>query len=100
LLRISTEQEKNQIILRIEGKLINPWTKELERAWQVLADTLGTKKLFLDIRGTTFVDQSGRELLGRIVRMANANMLADSPLTRQFVDEVRQVGINDERKQQ
>ena len=100
MLRISTEQEKNQIILRIEGKLINPWTKELERAWQVLADTLGTKKLFLDIRDTTFVDQSGLELLGRIVRMANAQMLADSPLTRQFADEVQQFRIIDERKQQ
>lgn len=96
LLKISTEHEKNQTVLRIEGKLIHPWTKELEKAWQSFADTLGAKKLLLDIRGTTFADQNGIALLGKIVRTANAVLVADSPLTRHFAEKVRQFEIDDE----
>jgi hypothetical protein len=102
LLKISTEHEKNQVLMRVEGKLIAPWTKELEKAWQELAKILGAKALLLDIRGATFVDQSGIKLLGRIARESNAKILADSPLTRQFADKVRQAdeimkGKNNER---
>lgn len=86
--------EKNQMVLRIEGKLIHPWTKELEKAWQGFADTLGGKKLLLDIRGTTFADQNGLALLGKIVRAAHAVVLADSPLTRHFAERVRQFEID------
>ncbi len=100
MLKISTELDKHQIVLRIEGKLIPPWTKELEKAWQVCVDTLGAKELLVDIRGTTFADQSGIALLGKIVREANAVLLADSPLTRHFAEKVRQFEIDREGEKQ
>lgn len=100
MLKISMEQEKDQAVLRIEGKLIEPWTKELEAAWQDVATKMAGKKLFLDIRAATFIDQSGVELLQKIVRASNAMMLADSPLTRQFARKVRQLGTNREGKEQ
>lgn len=100
MLKISTEQVKNQIVLRIEGKLIDPWTKELEKTWQGFADTPGAKKLVVDIRGTTFADRSGIALLGKIVRAANAVVLADSPLTQHFAEKVRQFEIDYEGEEQ
>lgn len=90
LLKISTEQKKDQAIVRIEGKLIDPWTKELELAWQDLATKVAGKKVFLDIRATTFIDSRGIELLHSIVRLSNAVLLADSPLTRQFARSIYQ----------
>jgi anti-anti-sigma regulatory factor len=98
VLRISAQPEKDQILLRIEGKLIDPWTKELEAMWQDLAKTLAGRKLFLDIRAATFIDQGGVEVLRKIVRLSNAILLADSPLTRQFARNIRQSGTDHERK--
>jgi len=100
LLKISINETKDQTVLRVEGKLIAPWTEELENAWQHLAKTLGDQALCLDIRSTTFVDQNGLRILGKIIRVANADVLADSPLTRQFAEQARQIEQNhDERKQ-
>lgn len=99
MLKISIDEEKNQIILRVEGKLIAPWTEELENAWQLLAKKLGDRTLCLDIRSTTFVDQNGLRILGKIIKTANTDVLADSPLTRQFAEQARQMEQNhDERK--
>ena len=99
MLKVSTEQEKDQAVLRIEGKLIDPWTKELEAAWRDIATKLAGKKLLLDIRATTFIDQRGVELLQKIVRVSNTMILADSPLTRQFARKVRQFETNREGKE-
>ena len=99
MLKVSTEQEKDQAVLRIEGKLIDPWTKELEAAWRDIATKLAGKKLLLDIRATTFIDQRGVELLQKIVRVSNTMILADSPLTRQFARKVRQFETDREGKE-
>jgi ABC-type transporter Mla MlaB component len=98
LLKISTHEEPDQIVLRVEGKLIAPWTTELEKEWQALAKTLANKTLCLDIRNATFVDQKGLELLAKIIRVANTNVLADTPLTRQFAEQARQIESSPERK--
>jgi hypothetical protein len=98
LLKISMEQEKDQTLLRIEGKLIDPWTKELEATWQDLATKLAGKRLFVDICAATFIDQRGVELLHKIVRLSNASLLADSPLTRQFARKIRHFGTDQEGK--
>lgn len=99
MLKVSTEQEKDRVVMRIEGKLIDPWTEELEAAWGDVATKLAGKKLLLDIRATTFIDQRGVELLQKIVRVSNAMMLADSPLTMQFARKVRQLGTDREGKE-
>lgn len=98
LLKISIDEAKNQIVLRVEGKLIAPWTEELESAWQLIAKTLGERALRLDIRSTTFIDQNGLRILGKIIKTANTDVLADSPLTRQFAEQARQMEGNQERK--
>lgn len=100
MLKISIDEERNQIALRIEGKLIAPWTQELEKAWQILAGTLHTRTVCLDIRNAMFIDQNGLAILRRIIKAANTTVLADSPLTRQFAEQARQTESNQERKQQ
>lgn len=94
MLKISTKENNEEIVLRIEGKLMEPWSRELELAWQAIWRSLGGRKLLLDIRDTTSADQGGLGILAGIVRDANPRILADTPLTRQFADNVRRMGMN------
>jgi len=100
VLKISTIDGTDDIVLRIEGKLITPWTTELESAWQNITDSLKARRLLLDIRDTTSIDESGFECLARIAHVANAGILADTPLTRQFAEKVRQIKVSQKERGQ
>jgi hypothetical protein len=93
LLKISIQEHENLSILKIEGKLIKPWVLELDRAWSMIS--LGSRNLCLDICGMTFIDEEGKRILRDIFRATGAEILADSPLTKQFANEVSQVLEND-----
>jgi hypothetical protein len=75
------------VIMKIEGKLAGLQVPELRRAWQVLAPSMGPRKLLLDLRGVTHVDAPGRILLAEIHAKAGAEFMADTPLTKYFAEE-------------
>jgi hypothetical protein len=84
LLKISIQDDPVSATLKFEGKLVGPWVSELDRVRWNLQPSLGAKKVFLDICGMTFMDRKGTKALRKIFRLANAEILADTPLTRQF----------------
>jgi hypothetical protein len=90
VLRISQKEGCDVLTMMIEGKVVGEWTAELERAWTTILSSLGTKKLCVDICGVTYLDQRGREILREIFMSTGAQILADSPLTKQFAEEARQ----------
>ncbi|HTV58351.1 MAG TPA: hypothetical protein VMJ93_05720 [Verrucomicrobiae bacterium] len=71
--------------MKLEGKIVGPWVAECRQSWEGLRATLGSKKLSLDICGVSFVDAEGVALLQEIRAAAGASFIADSPLTRHFV---------------
>lgn len=89
MLKISLQDKPNGLHLTLEGKLIPPWTSELELVWHQMVSRLDGKKLHIDLCGITFVDQQGMHLLQAIVQAANPEMEANSPLTRQFAEQAR-----------
>lgn len=89
MFRVSVKNSPNGLHLKLEGKLVPPWTNELESIWQQLVAGIGSKKIHLDLCGTTFVDRQGMHLLQLIVQAANPEITADSPLTRQFAQQAR-----------
>ena len=74
--------------MKLEGRMVGPWVAECRRAWLSLQSSLSTRKLALDLRGVTFVDESGLELLEEIYRTTRAEILTNSPLTRHFAKQV------------
>lgn len=92
MLRVSVLHDKDLSTLKIEGRLAPPWTTELEQEWRSLS--LGSRKLCLDIRGLTFADNEGKQILRGIFRATGAEILADSPLTKQFANEIRRTPID------
>lgn len=87
MLKISIEEDVAAATLKIEGKLVGQWATELGRTWRDLWSSTGQKRLLLDIRGMTFADQTGCEILGEIVRTAGAEIIANSPLTQYFANQ-------------
>lgn len=63
---------------------MGPWVEECHRAWQTIRAELGTKKLRLDLRGVTFVDDRGTKLLREVHRTSGAEVVAKCPLTKYF----------------
>jgi hypothetical protein len=87
MLRITIHEGAKAQTIQLEGKIVGPWVEEFNRAWHLLAPSLGSKELHLDLRGVAFVDAKGRRLLREIYQKTNACFLADSPLTRYFADD-------------
>ncbi|HXP80134.1 MAG TPA: hypothetical protein VN976_09530 [Verrucomicrobiae bacterium] len=78
------------VTMKIEGKIAGPTVPALQQAWQVLAHSLGERKLLVDLRGVTRVDGTGRDLLADIHAESGADFLADTPLTKHFAEEAQQ----------
>lgn len=91
MLRVTVNQDHGEFVtLKIEGKLAGARVLELQRAWQALAPSLGSRKLSVDLRGVTFVDTKGKRALTEIHSETGATFLADTPLTKYFAEEAQQ----------
>ena len=88
VLRISVEPGSDALTIRLDGKVIGAWVEECQRAWRELRPNLGSKKVRLDLRNVTFVDERGTDLLREIHRTSGAEILADSPLTKYFAERI------------
>lgn len=75
--------------MRLEGKVVGPWVEECHRTWDAIRESLGSKKLRLDVRGVMFMDNRGTALLRKIHRMSGAEVVANSPLTNYFAEQIR-----------
>lgn len=84
MLRISIHDDPDAATLKLEGKVIGPWARELNRVWSDFKPSLGVKRLCVDLCGVTLVDKSGNRTLQRIFRRPGAEILADTVLARYF----------------
>jgi hypothetical protein len=75
--------------MRLEGKVIGPWVEECHRAWESIRADLGSKQLRVDMRGVTFVNGRGTAMLREIQQASGAEVLADSPLTKYFAEQIK-----------
>ena len=90
-MKVTIDQRDGEaVVLKIEGRLFGLRVPELHRAWQELTPSLGSRKLFVDLRGMTFIDATGKRLLSEIHEETGAEFLADTPLTKYFAEQAQQ----------
>jgi anti-anti-sigma regulatory factor len=93
--RVTIQEADKAVTFKIEGRAAKPLVAELRRAWQTLAPSLGARKLWVDLRGVTFMDTNGRRFLADIHAKTGAEFIADSPLTKYYAEEaVQAIQIN------
>jgi hypothetical protein len=88
VLRITVEEKSDAVVLKLEGRLAGPWAAELARLWEEKAPAFAQKKLSLDLRETTFADQSGIRILKAIHSQTGAAILSGTPWTQYLAEEV------------
>jgi anti-anti-sigma regulatory factor len=84
------QRDGEAVTLKIEGRLFGLSVPELQRAWQELAPSLGSRRLSVDLRGMTFIDATGKRLLAEIHDQTGAEFVADTPLTKYFAEQAQQ----------
>jgi hypothetical protein len=70
--------------LKLEGKLVGAWVRELERVWQSAS---AQERILVDLCSVSFVDDLGKELLSQMYRRG-ARLVAGTPLMKQIVEEI------------
>lgn len=63
VLRITTITAKGAPVLKLEGKLGGPWVDELQDCWKAVAAGTHRNAIKIDMRGVSYVDHRGRNLL-------------------------------------
>jgi ABC-type transporter Mla MlaB component len=68
MLKLSIVETVGQRKLVLEGKLVRPWTAELESAWQKAGERLDGRKLIVDLTNVTLISAEGVSTLFRLMR--------------------------------
>jgi hypothetical protein len=92
VLRITINEDATKVMLKLEGRIVGPWTTELDRTWHSLGPSLAGRKLCVDLCGVSYIDREGRGVLADIYRKTQAEFQTDTPLTEYFVQEARSDG--------
>jgi anti-anti-sigma regulatory factor len=87
VLRITIQKSKQEVTIKLEGRIAGPWVEELHRTWISLAPSLGSKRLYVDLCEVTFVDAKGKQVLTDM-RKGGATFLADTAMTKSLVEEI------------
>jgi hypothetical protein len=90
MLRITVEEGPLKVTIKLEGKVVGSWVAEFDRAWRSLEPSWGSKKFSLDLRGVSFVDAEGGQLMQEIYKKTGAAFVTDSPLTMYFAEKAMQ----------
>src|SRR5262249_8422110 len=91
MLRITVVEDAGAVTIKLEGKVVGSWVGEFDRTWRSLEPSRGSKRFNLDLRGVSFVDAEGRQLLQEIYKKTGAAFLTNSPLTTYFAEEATQI---------
>ena len=87
MLRIHAHQRDGGMTFTLEGRLIGPWVKELEKCWQDAISPEPQISILVNLAAVSFVDSEGKELLTRMrrrgVRLASSGVLMNA-----IVDEI------------
>jgi hypothetical protein len=77
--------------MTLEGNVVGPWVKELDRTWQGLAPSLASRKLVVDLCGVLHMDSAARGILADICKQTGADIVANTPMTEYFAAEARRL---------
>jgi hypothetical protein len=63
MFKISIVETEGKRKLVLEGKLVAPWTAEVERTWKIAGSQLDGRKLAVDLTNVTLISKEGEETL-------------------------------------
>jgi len=91
VLKISIVETQGLRRLVLEGKLLHPWTDEVQRAWRSAGEHLGGRKLVIDLANVTFIGPEGENVLLGLIR-SGAKFSCEGVFTRHLLKELTRRG--------
>jgi len=67
MFKMSIVEAHGQRRLVLEGRLIPPWTAEVESAWKSASEQLHGRKLVIDLTNVTFISPDGEDTLFKLM---------------------------------
>jgi hypothetical protein len=68
MFKLSIVETEGRQKLVLEGKLVPPWTTEVESAWKTIRQQHDGKPLLIDLTNVTVISRDGEELLLRLMK--------------------------------
>jgi hypothetical protein len=90
VLKITVVEKAELVTLKLDGQIAGPWMAEFNRAWLLLAPSLDSKRLSLDLRGVTHINVEGQHLLAEIYDKTGAEFQTDSLVMEFYAQEAMQ----------
>ena len=67
MLKISIVEARGQLKVLLEGKLVRPWTAEVESAWRNAGENLQGRKLVIDLTNVTLISREGENTILKLM---------------------------------
>lgn len=87
MFKISIVETDGQRRLVLAGKLVSPWTTELESAWRSAVEQLGGRKLIVDLTDVTVIGPDGENTLFKLMK-DGAQFSSGGVLTRHVLKQL------------
>lgn len=91
MLRITILEQAWVTSLVVEGKLVGPWVKELEKCWESALATDPSRGMLVNLANVTFIDSEGQALLTRM-RRQGVKLLSTGVLNNAIIAEIEAEG--------
>ena len=85
MFRVTVQSDADQTVLKVEGRLVQPFVRELRECWRNVSS--GAKAMVLDVRSVTFVTPEGQNLLAEIYQ-AGGTLVASGPMMNSIVEKI------------
>jgi hypothetical protein len=88
MLRITVQENGRLTRFRLEGKLKGDWVRELERCWIQARNEHPETQFLVELSHVDYVDESGRDLLSRMVSQRAMLEAHHNLMSASLVDEI------------
>jgi len=87
MMKAQLDERPGELTIRVCGRLAEGWVEELEHLWREARDAHPGAAVSVDLRGVTFIDHAGIELLRRM-HSGGAHFLAAGLRNQEVVNQV------------
>jgi anti-anti-sigma regulatory factor len=87
MLRITVHNDGGATRLKIEGRLMGAWVRELEGCWRQAAAAQPPPRILVELTDVSFVDEEGGELL-KLMAASGVELIAVDVLMKAIVEEI------------
>jgi hypothetical protein len=96
MLRITVHNDKGATRLKIEGRLMGAWVRELEGCWRQATASQPPPRILVELTDVSFVDEEGGRLL-KLMAEAGVELIAIDVLMKALVEEITEGGRKNEK---